>query len=239
MWCHRATDPTTWTAVRFRLSIATCDQDFGAVGDGVSDDTEAVSAALQYAATCGANVEIGGSRQGFLVWPNALVLELRDVTVRLTSFLIGPPLLAWNPQLEEWPAGSCAYGHRGAGKRSGVGASELLKVAVYDVYMVFAIVQWLIRRLRVEAGKQRARPIIRRPPKSLVLSSGVKLRVYMYAHSKRLTSRAAPSSSRNGRRGHPQFVGRTTCQTHRYLSSGGDVELLSITYKDSGCCIVS
>lgn len=76
-------------------------------------------AALRYGAQCRARVNIGPGDKTFLVQPGGLQAELRNVLVRFEGFLLGPELATWNPKLESWPPGSCAYGEAGCSRRSG------------------------------------------------------------------------------------------------------------------------
>eukprot|EP00929_Paragymnodinium_shiwhaense_P023798 TRINITY_DN14811_c0_g2_i1.p1 TRINITY_DN14811_c0_g2~~TRINITY_DN14811_c0_g2_i1.p1 ORF type:complete len:1654 (-),score=279.46 TRINITY_DN14811_c0_g2_i1:344-5305(-) len=84
--------------------------DFGALGDGTHDDTEAVRTALLFANECRLPVLIGPIGSDFLVQPGKVAVQLRDVTVTFESRLLGPPIQAWNPRYEAWAKGSCTFG---------------------------------------------------------------------------------------------------------------------------------
>mmetsp|Transcript_46524 Transcript_46524/g.132671 ORF Transcript_46524/g.132671 Transcript_46524/m.132671 type:complete len:418 (-) Transcript_46524:68-1321(-) len=82
--------------------------DFGASGDGKSDETTAVLAALKEAGPCmGVRFPRGHK---FLVTPGSLRVTLKDTALRLEGELVGPGLDHWNRQRERWPAKSCAFG---------------------------------------------------------------------------------------------------------------------------------
>lgn len=87
-------------------------QYFGARGDGDRDDTKAVVAALNYAARCpGVVVHFGPSSRRFLVMPGMIRVEnLCNVSLQFHGFIVGPPMLVWNPKRLLWPRGACAYG---------------------------------------------------------------------------------------------------------------------------------
>eukprot|EP00928_Gymnodinium_smaydae_P031832 TRINITY_DN23237_c0_g1_i1.p1 TRINITY_DN23237_c0_g1~~TRINITY_DN23237_c0_g1_i1.p1 ORF type:complete len:569 (+),score=135.95 TRINITY_DN23237_c0_g1_i1:137-1843(+) len=83
---------------------------FGAKGNGYIDDTAPVLEALRYGARCHAVVNIGPRGAKFLVVAGALRVSLHDTIIRLEGTLLGQSLRRWNPSLEAWPKGSCAYG---------------------------------------------------------------------------------------------------------------------------------
>eukprot|EP00928_Gymnodinium_smaydae_P009936 TRINITY_DN13728_c0_g2_i1.p1 TRINITY_DN13728_c0_g2~~TRINITY_DN13728_c0_g2_i1.p1 ORF type:complete len:1062 (+),score=172.60 TRINITY_DN13728_c0_g2_i1:142-3327(+) len=107
---------------RFRHIVVPLD--FGAYGDGRSDDTAAVKDTLLFGTECQKIVEIGPAGRIFLVQPGELSLELHGLTLRFTGTLVGPALDVWNPMLEGWPKGSCAYGEINC-KSKEVGSPEL------------------------------------------------------------------------------------------------------------------
>lgn len=85
--------------------------DFGGVGDGLADDTEAVRSCLAYISRCrGTDAVLGPTGRQFYVRPGELQARLHDVTIRFEGELLGPTLREWNPRYDVWPAGSCAYG---------------------------------------------------------------------------------------------------------------------------------
>mmetsp|Transcript_166470 Transcript_166470/g.534818 ORF Transcript_166470/g.534818 Transcript_166470/m.534818 type:complete len:658 (-) Transcript_166470:9-1982(-) len=93
--------------------------DFGGRGDGKSDDSESVLAAMHYGARCGGTVVIGPQGHRFLVMPGIIRVELQHVTVIFEGILLGPSLSVWNPRHKSWPKGSCAYGESGCSASKG------------------------------------------------------------------------------------------------------------------------
>lgn len=88
--------------------------DFGGVGDGQADDTEAVRSCFAYVSRCrGTDAVLGPAGRRFLVRPGEVRVRLRDVRLRLEGEILGPSLRDWNPYYDVWPAGSCAYGETG------------------------------------------------------------------------------------------------------------------------------
>lgn len=95
--------------------------DFGAAGSGSVDDSLAVLQALEYGARCGGHVIIGPRGKTFMVSPGQVSVSLHNVTVSFEGVLLGPTINRWNPSLDTWPRGSCAYGEAfcsRVGKRS-------------------------------------------------------------------------------------------------------------------------
>jgi len=99
--------------------------DFGAVGDGVIDDTQAVVKALHYAAGCENTVVIiGPADREFLVMPNGISVSLRSTTLEFQGVLLGPTLKTWNKGKDvEWPPGSCAFPDKAEEKSGRCGKS--------------------------------------------------------------------------------------------------------------------
>mmetsp|Transcript_40556 Transcript_40556/g.87035 ORF Transcript_40556/g.87035 Transcript_40556/m.87035 type:complete len:622 (+) Transcript_40556:348-2213(+) len=83
---------------------------FGAVGDGRANDTQAVADALAFLEHCGGTLLFGPGPQRFAVWPGGLRASLKNVVLHFDGALMGPSLQSWNPEHGSWPAGSCAYG---------------------------------------------------------------------------------------------------------------------------------
>jgi polygalacturonase len=95
-------------------SLTVTPLDFGAVGDGSADDTEAVGKCLAYVGRCPLTEAVLGPRGYlFLVRPGVLNITLNNVRLRFEGELVGPSLNEWNSQFDVWPAGSCAYGEVG------------------------------------------------------------------------------------------------------------------------------
>jgi hypothetical protein len=102
--------------VQCRQSLCNCGSvinpyQFGAKGDGVVDDTEAVLATFRYAIQCeqtrGVIIGPGGL---FSVTPGYLEVRLDNLDVEFDGYLVGPSNVDWNPANLTWPPGSCAYG---------------------------------------------------------------------------------------------------------------------------------
>lgn len=83
--------------------------DFGAKGDGRQDDSKPVWAAIAHGIRCNTTVLLGPPRRMFLVMPNALEVTAENVVIIFEAQLVGPSLEAWNPTMDVWPKGSCAY----------------------------------------------------------------------------------------------------------------------------------
>lgn len=86
--------------------------DFGAVGDGIHNDTNAVLQTIQAGIRCAIPIVIGPAGASFLVSPGHLVLQGQNLSVHFEATLLGPKISEWNPDYRPWPKGTCAYGER-------------------------------------------------------------------------------------------------------------------------------